>query len=323
MRYFSGLIAIFLLLMNGPAFSQGYWKMMPPIPTERSEVTATELDGKIYVVGGFTPKGETNKVEKFDIATGIWTEIAPLPQTLHHASLVACNKKLYVIGGFTGRWWSPLDTIYEFDSIQNKWTQKAPMPSPRGALTATVVGGKIYALGGAYKSPKITTTFFGLINSNANEEYDPQNDTWTQRAPLPTPRDHLTSSVVNKVIHVIGGRINIDYSLPVEDNEAYDPVKDLWTKNCPLPTPRSGLGSQVLEGKVFVFGGESQKGTYNHNEAFDPNTNTWEKRSTMIEAVHGFGVAIWDKTIHLLAGGPKPGLGGSQFHQVFSIQKFK
>ena len=178
MRFLIGPVAIILFALNGSAFAQGHWKMMPPIPTARTEVAVAQLDGKIYVVGGFTPKGITDKVEAFDPETGRWSEMAPLPKPIHHAAIAAYQNKLYVIGGFAGGMWSPQDATYEYDPVENRWTQKAPMPSPRGALAAGTIGGKIYAVGGARKS------FFKLVNSTANEEYDPATNQWKKRASI-------------------------------------------------------------------------------------------------------------------------------------------
>ena len=317
MKFLIRLVSIILLTafaLNGSAFAQGYWKMMPPIPTARTEVAATQLNGIIYVVGGFTPTGVTDKVEAYDPASGLWSEMAPLPQPLHHAAIAALQNKLYVIGGFSGGMWSPLDATYEFDPATNKWTQKAPMPSPRGALATGVVDGKIYAVGGARKS------FFKLVNSSANEEYDPATNQWKKRAPIPTPRDHLTASVVDGVLYAIGGRINVNYNNNLGINEAYDPSADRWIKKSPLPTARSGITSQTLNGKIFVFGGETGVGTFNQNEAYNPKTDNWKTMEPMLSACHGLGSAVIDGKIHLLNGGPKPGGGGSRFHQIFSLK---
>jgi len=322
MRFIIRPGAIILLALTGSACDQGHWKMMPPVPTIRSEVAVTQMEGKIYVVGGLTSNGFTDKVDAFDPATGRWSEMAPLPQPLHHAAIVAYQKRLYVIGGFSGGMWSPLDTTYEYDPAKNRWTQKAPMPSSRGALKAGVIGGKIYAIGGTRKSSRDTTTFFGLVNSEANEEYDPAVNTWKKRAPIPTPRDHFTVSAVDGILYVIGGRINFDYNKNLDTNEAYDPSTDRWTKKSPLPTARSGITSQVLEGKIFVFGGISGEEIFNQNEAYDPETNLWETMKPMLEACHGLGSAAIGGEIHLINGGPQGG-GGSRFHQIFSLQPFR
>jgi N-acetylneuraminic acid mutarotase len=269
------------------------------------------------VAGGFTPTGVTDKVEVYDPNSGNWSEVAPLPKPLHHATMVAYKDKLYVIGGFSGGMWSPLETNYEFDPALNKWTEKAPMPSPRGALAAGLIDGKIYAISGAKKS------FFKWNNSSANEVYDPSTNQWKKLAPVPTPRDHLTVSVIDGILYAIGGRKNVNYNKNLDTNEAYDSSTNQWSTKAPLPTARSGITSQNLGGKVYVFGGETGGGTFNQNEAYDPIINRWQKMEPMPNACHGLGSALIKEKIHLINGGPKPGGRGSQFHQVYSLKKLK
>lgn len=119
-------------------------------------------------------------------------------------------------------------------------------------------------------------------------------------------------------LYAIGGRVDVDYSRNLDRNEVYDPITDDWTLLAVMPTARSGITSQVLNGKIFVFGGESDRGTFNENEAFDPVTDQWESKPPMPHACHGLGSAVVNNRIHLLTGGPKPGGGGSRFHQVYS-----
>ena len=69
------------------------------MPTPRTEVAATLLDGKIYVIGGFDSQGETNLVEAYDISKDFWGKIAPLPMPLHHTGAASVGGKVYVIGG--------------------------------------------------------------------------------------------------------------------------------------------------------------------------------------------------------------------------------
>jgi N-acetylneuraminic acid mutarotase len=81
---------------------------------------------------------------------------------------------------------------------------------------------------------------FQLVNTNANEVYDPDTDQWQKLAPVPTPRDHLTVSAFQGKLYAIGGRINVNYRNNLDANEAYDPESGKWTRLKPLPTARSG-----------------------------------------------------------------------------------
>lgn len=309
-----GFILLMLTLLSASTLAQksGYWKLLPPTPTARTEVAVVNHQDKIYLIGGFTPNGISDQVEMYDPQTKSWSKAAPLPGPLHHTTAVSTNGKIYVVGGFSSGMWTPVNTVYTYDAAKNKWTQQAPMPTERGALAVGVIDGKIYAVGGALKK------FFRLRNSNVNEVYDPKTNTWKQLAPIPTPRDHLTVSVANGLLYAIGGRVNVDYNQNLNTNEAYNPISNQWKTLAPLPTARSGITSQFIKGKIYVFGGESDEGTFNENEAYDPKTNQWTTQPPMPKSCHGLGSAIVSGAIHLLNGGPHPGGGGSKFHQVFT-----
>ena len=309
------IIFIFFWLVNSVhAQPKGEWRELQPIPSERAEVAVTLLDKKIYVVGGFTQNGITDRVEVWDAENENWYQTPSLPIPLHHTTVSAVNGKLYVIGGFTSNLWIPVNTNYEYDPLKNKWAVKASMPTERGALAATVIDGKIYIVGGANKIKN------SLTNTPALEVYDPKNDTWKKLAPLPTPRDHMAASSLNGKIYVIGGRIDVDFRNNLDTNEEYDPKTNQWISLSPLKTKRSGATSQVLNKKILVFGGESGQGTFTENEAYDPSTDTWETLSPMPSGRHGLGSANHKNQIHLIGGGPNPGGEGSNTHSVFFIR---
>ena len=296
------------------AEESGAWKFLPPTPTARTEVAAVNHQDKLYLIGGFTPDGVTGQVEVYDPQSGGWSKAAPLPRPLHHTTAVSAQGKIYVVGGFSSVTWTPVNTVYAYDASQNKWTQQASMPTERGALAAAVIDGQIYAVGGALKK------LFGLRNSNAHEVYNPETDNWKTLAPIPTPRDHLTLSTADGLLYAIGGRVNVNYNQNLNANEAYDPKTNQWKTLAPLPTARSGITSQTIKGKIYVFGGESGEGTFNENEAYDPKTNQWTAMPPMPKSCHGLASAVVNGAIHLLNGGPRPGGGGSTYHQVFTPQ---
>ena len=67
----------------------GIWSALAPMPTPRSEVAAAELNGKIYVFGGFG--AEATKNEEYDPQSNTWRRRAPIPQGVDHAAAVALN----------------------------------------------------------------------------------------------------------------------------------------------------------------------------------------------------------------------------------------
>ncbi|MDC4224337.1 MAG: hypothetical protein MPW15_08955 [Candidatus Manganitrophus sp.] len=204
--------------------------MRAPVPQPRTEVTAATLDGKIYLIGGFAKEGVTTRVEMYDPATDRWTSRASMPVALHHAGAAVLNGKLYVVGGLEGgRSWKPSSGLWEYDPRTDQWSAKREMPTARGALGVGVSEGKLYAVGGL----GATRPFELLGNTGANEVYDPATDQWEKKAPLPTPRDHLTVAVVNGKIHAIGGRFNSDYSENLALHHIYDPAANRWGEAAP------------------------------------------------------------------------------------------
>lgn len=301
-------------LIYNPAssFAQGIWKQLPITPTIRTENSAALLNGKIYVLGGFTPKGVTPRVDVWNPVLNNWDLAVPLPQALHHTVAVAVNEKLYVIGGFEGSAWKPKSATHEYDPDLHRWLSKTPMPTPRGAHAAAVIDGKIHLVGGARRK------LFNLVNTDAHEAYDPATDSWETLPPLPTPRDHLTATVANGKLFAIGGRIDVNYNNNLNSNESYDPKTRKWEKHAPLPTARSGVTSQLLNGWIHVLGGESGEGTFAENEAYNPKTQQWETFAPMPGGLHGLASVLLNGKIHIFNGGPRPGGNGSNLHSVFS-----
>ncbi|MGH9974621.1 MAG: kelch repeat-containing protein, partial [Nitrososphaeraceae archaeon] len=82
------------------------WTSGAPMSIPRTEVSSTNLEDDLYVIGGFTSDGETSAiVEMYNATSDSWkTDIAPLPIPLHHASSIPFQDKIYVIGGYMDDW---------------------------------------------------------------------------------------------------------------------------------------------------------------------------------------------------------------------------
>jgi hypothetical protein len=141
------------------ATAQGTWKQFPVTPTIRSENSAALLDGKIYVLGGFTQKGATTRIDVWDPILNNWGMATPLPKALHLTTAVVVNGKIYVIGGFESGFWRPVNTTYEYDPAFHRWFNKTPMPTARGAHAAAIIKGKIHLVGvGLIENYSISST---------------------------------------------------------------------------------------------------------------------------------------------------------------------
>ena len=283
----------------------GLWTTLARVPTPRSEVAAVELEGKIYVFGGFGTGSTANEV--YDPATDVWRQLAPIPTPVNHAGAVALDGTIYLIAGFDPGF-DPVGTVWAYDPGDDIWTAKAELPSIRGALAVAAVDGKIYAIGGRGKTGDL----------GATEVYDPATDTWISRSPMPTARDHVAVSVVEGKIFVIGGRLGT-FARNLGVTESYDPRTDAWKIRSPLPTPRSGIAGAAVSGGIYIFGGENVEGTFNENERYDPVTDTWEAMPPMPTARHGLGAGFVGNRIYVMAGGTTPGGSQSDLNEAFIV----
>jgi len=216
--------------------------------------------------------------------------------------------KIYVIGGFEYTLplvthWRATNYLFIYDPVSDQWTRGADMPTPRAALAAEFIGNTLYAVGGAdLLSGKFTRMVFEEISYPINEAYDPQSDTWSKKASMPTPRDHAASAVIDEKLYVIAGRQS-DKAIKIDANEVYDPKIDSWSVLEPIPTPRSGLTASVLNNTIFVFGGEDDQKVYDENEQYVPEIG-WFSQSPMSTPRHGLDSAVVGDRIYLMGGDP-------------------
>jgi N-acetylneuraminic acid mutarotase len=309
-----------ILVEEGPGDSEPHfstasiWSQRAPLLEPNSEIAVAELDGKIYVVGGYPASRNTvATVQIYDSATDSWTLAAPLPVPLNHAMAAAAGGKLYVIGGQSSAAGSGpfLTTVFIFDPQIGTWSQGAPMPTARGGGAAATIEGKIYVVGG--RPPH------GAVFS----VYDPQADDWTVLPDLPTPRNHLAAVALGGRLFVIGGRFGAGFQSEMTDAlEIFDPLTGIWSSGTSMPTVRGGLNAVAAEGCIHVFGGEGSGGVFPQHEAYDPGSDSWFSLAPMPVPVHGVtGAAYLNGLIHLPGGGTEVGgSSGSTIHQVVSVE---
>ena len=188
------------------------------------------------------------------------------------------RNKIYVVGGFEQPGFSNLlnlaitALVEEYDPSMDRWTIKAPMPVGLHHVGIGVTGGRLYVIGG------YTQSAFSVWHPVATVyEYDPDADTWTQRAPMPTPRGALSVTEHEGKLYAIGGYDRTANSAAVE---VYDPAGNTWASRAPLPTPRDHLATATVSGKVYAIGGRLN-GDYQRNlsvtEVYDPAIDHWAR----------------------------------------------
>jgi hypothetical protein len=305
-----GLAEVFLDHSPAP----GAWGFRAPLLEANSELAAAEVNGKIYLLGGYPMNRVTARtVQVYDIASDRWVFGPQLPVPNNHGMAASLNGKLYLIGGQTQADDPPggnsyVNTVYELDPATNAWVAKASMPTARSSGVAVVHEGKIYVAGG--RPPRERD--FAV--------YDPVSDTWEVLPEMPTPRNHFTGAAINGRIHYVGGRQGLGLGNAMTTaHEVFDPQTRTWSTAAPMLRARSGMNGIMARGLFHVWGGEGPAGMFHDHDIYDPRTNQWTHLGDMPLAVHGvYGAAFVDGLIWNPGGGTAVGgSSGSVFNQVY------
>jgi N-acetylneuraminic acid mutarotase len=193
------------------------WETKAPMPTPRVGLTASVVDGKIYLIGGISEDGSLlNTNEVYNPENDTWTTKAPMPTATEQCTSAVVDNKIYVIGGGGAG-----DKNQMYDPQTDSWVYRA---SPPFALT-----GAASTTSGEIAPERIYVFSWG----RANEIYYAQNDSWTVGAPVPTSREGFGVASVDDQFYIIGGIITT-YVFPFSDalfnetpldvNEQYTPV---------------------------------------------------------------------------------------------------
>ena len=146
-------VAIGLVEVYNPLTNR--WEKGADMPTERGTTDAVVVDGKIYVLGGYTwlraprlPPRFVRSIEEYNPKTDQWHQLPDMPMLKGWFESVAVDNEVYTIGGLgleneTKR----IGDVDVYNPTTNKWRELEPMTIPK-TTPAVVVKGTIYALGG-------------------------------------------------------------------------------------------------------------------------------------------------------------------------------
>jgi len=294
------------------------WGTRSNLLEANSEMAVAELNGKIYVMGGYPASRVTTRtVQVYDTASNRWSFTMPLPIALNHQMPAVANGRLYVIGGQTDDGnLSFTNTVFEYTPATSNWTAKASMPTARSAGAAAVIGNSIYVTGG--RPPRGAD--FAV--------YDVVDDRWTTLPNLPSARNHLAACAIDGKVHVVGGRIQAGFNSAMTNVlEVFDPITSQWATRAPMPTTRGGINGIAVGSRFFVWGGEgpigpaNPNGMFNQMEMYVAGSNRWYRLEPLPAAIHGVtGAAFVNGFIHAPGGGTSTGgSSGSTLHQVFWV----
>ena len=303
------LLCVGLILVTQMIYSQS-WVNRPNLPsTSRSTVRSFNIGSKGYFIGGETAAA-TNLVDtwEYNTETNSWSQKADYPGvgTQKGVAFSINGIGYYGFGTAGGQ-------LYSYNPQSNTWTQKATCTIPSISFWSTtyfVIGTKAYFLDqnnkffiydsvtDSYTSlsdftglRRVTGVGFSINNKgyvctglNATSagntflndlwEYNPLNDTWTQKNALPAAGRYASFGFAfNNKGYILGGETNT--SAMTNQFWEYNPTIDTWVA---LPNyiggSRNYLSGFVANNSVYAgFGSPGFGVSFNEYGFFNQSSS--------------------------------------------------
>ena len=255
------------------------WREGAPAPAPLFEAQGAAAGDKLYVFGGFFNEAvqATRAVNVYDPATNLWAPRADMPSPVTHAGVAADGATVWVVGGLTGDYNGGINPttaeVWKYDTVADAWAAGPPLPAPRGAGGLALAGRRLHYFGGLGADGQSDSAQHWTLDVD-----DPAAQ-WQSAAPMPVPRNHFGTAVVDGRIYAAGGQHGRDETNGnLRDVHAYDPATDRWTALPRLPKPMSHFlpSTAAVNGKVVVAGGVTNgRVPLRDVWEFDPAARRW------------------------------------------------
>lgn len=225
---------------------------------------------------------------------GTWTQGARMPTARAETSAASLDGKIYVAGGMVTPWTAT--AVHEiYDTRTDSWQNAAPIPLAINHSGVASALGRIYITGGYDFIGKMVDAKPDIAQG---WYYDPEADTWTEIAPMPSPRAAHTMVNIEDKLYLVGGTGEGALEVWV-----YDPAADSWEiREGLMKNPREHVPAVVLDGKIYVVGGRWQNISTAAVEVYDPAADTWTEVADIPTPRSALSVAVLDGKIHTIGG---------------------
>lgn len=321
------------------------WEGVAPLPEARSfHRAARGSDGRIYVFAGRHGSEMRKRIENgrhpvvaYDPADDAWEEVPGAPKR-QIINIIPGNRRPVTPAGempieyppgaadLRGRLhWFRYSGPVVFDPREGEWHQgkrpirydpgprwEGPMPRFRRSSGATATGpdGRIYLLGGLGRPATEMSGRTELLQSL--EVYDPEAETWEDRAPMAQGRQLFAAAFgPDGKLYAFGGfgakgrrqqregesdqafaeRRRREIALAknaLRSVEAYDPATDTWEPRAPMPARRQNLAAvRGPAGRIYVIGGSPSymdPAPRPQVYVYDPRRDAWSEGPPLREA---------------------------------------
>lgn len=224
---------------------------------------------------------------------GEWKKAPSLPSFRYECGGGIVENNIYVVGGITA------PTVYtvtrkteKFNIDTQKWSKVASLPIIVHHPGTATDSKYFYVVGG---------NGLRIISRNAVHRFDPESNSWTRLADMPTKRCALGVVYLNGKIYAAGGA---DNKKPLGVFEVYDIATNTWEILADMPTAREHTFAVAHGDCVYVIAGYQNDRFHNIDsfEKYDTKTKSWQSLPPVPAKISGFSAAAWGDSIFTFGG---------------------
>ncbi|XP_028417683.1 kelch-like protein 18 [Dendronephthya gigantea] len=263
------------------------WYAISALQSPRHLFGMVHCDSGLYVFGGLKSMADDKffaTVEMYDAKLNRWKSVnKAMCEARCRFDAVSVGDVVYFVGGMCN---DPHQKTLEMyypnlaeNEEENDRMEQVQTPSPklpRYDHCSTVLDGKIYFIGGCTRGHRALRDV---------ECYDPDQNIWSDVAPLLVPRTGACAVTLDERVIVIGGSNLKD---PLSSCEMYDRSQNKWENIAPMNEFRDRCTAACFNNKIYVFGGSYGRVVQNSVECYNFKTNKWRVVSHLPEQKHGF-----------------------------------
>jgi|GEM_PF-1654249 len=185
-----------ILLLN---LDESTLKRAGELPSRRYSVSAAELNGSIYVAGGYDLKSYLDEILVYDPAAQEIKLMGTMPEPRAFGALVEQQGRLFYLGGWNGK--EIASTVFEIDPATGSVTEFASPVPPLQLFSSVSTGEKVYVIGGEGSDRK---------NSNVVYEIDLLKGKVLRKGELPAGVNRAAAAFMNGSIYVIASPMDAE-----------------------------------------------------------------------------------------------------------------
>ena len=145
----------------------------------------------------------------------------------------------------------------------------------------------------------------------------PGAPSWERGPDMTHPTEHLAATATGDRAYAIAGRYqSLESNLRTVESFALGDKR--WREEPELRHARGGIGAAAPAGRPCVAGGEAP-GDVTIAAVECLTDDGWDQAATLAVPRHGVAVVAAGRTLHVIGGGPKPGLFVSDTHEAFDL----